>query len=609
MTAMMGRKARARAVTEPDTPPAPIAARAPWGVAAAPETWAEDPVDRMAHSAIAHLSGGFSPMGLAEAWFDWAIHLGVSPARQRELAFAGLAAAAHVGDLARRIASGQAECVPCAHSLPQDKRFKDPAWQRWPFALHAEAHLAIERWWDEATRNIHGASRHHLELLNFVGRQCLDIFAPSNFVATNPEVLRATYESAGINLARGFGHALEDLRRALLNEPAEGAEAYLPGHSVALTPGRVVHRTRLAEIIQYAPTTPEVRPEPIVIVPAWIMKYYILDLSPQNSLVRYLVEQGFTVFMISWKNPGIEDRDLGFDDYRTEGVMPALEAALAITGASKVHALGYCIGGTLLATSAALMAREGDDRIRALSFFAAQTDFEEAGELRLFIDESLLAILEDLVYARGVLEASRMAGSFHLLRSNDLIWSRMIRRYLLGTSETLSDVTAWAADATRMPGRMHSEYLRQFYLNNDLAEGRLLVDGRPVALQDVRVPIFALGTEWDHVAPWRSVFKLHLLADTDITFALTNGGHNQGVVSPPGRKDRHYRIGTQSSRDRYVDPDSWLQNAAYHDGSWWPAWIAWLNQHSGEPVPPPPLGRPEAGFPALEPAPGLYVHR
>ena len=345
-----------------------------------------------------------------------------------------------------------------------------------------------------------------------------------------------------------------------------------------------------------------------MIVPAWIMKYYILDLSPHNSLVRYLVAQGFTVFIVSWKNPGVGERDIGFDDYRTEGWMPALETALAITGARRAHAVGYCIGGTLLAVAAAGMAREGDDRLGSLSLFAAQTDFEEAGELRLFIDESLLAILEDLVSVRGVLEASRMAGTFHLLRSNDLIWSRIIQRYLLGADEPLTDVAAWAADTTRMPGRMHSEYLRNLYLDNDLAAGRLKVDGGPVALQDIRAPTFAVGTEWDHVAPWRSVFKLHLMADTDVTFVLTNGGHNQGIVSPPGREDRHYRIATQSSRDCYVDPETWLRTASYHDGSWWPAWIAWLTGHSGAPVPPPPMGKPGTDFAPLGPAPGTYVH-
>ena len=544
-------------------------------------------------------------MGLTEAWFDWAIHLGVSPARQWQIGWSAVQAAAKLAALPGR---GAPYPQPDAHALPQDRRFRDPAWQQWPFALQAEAHLAAERWWDEATRNVHGASRHHLELLRFVGRQFLDIFAPSNFIASNPEVQRAAFETGGMNFVRGFSHAAEDLRRILLNQPIEGAEDFVPGKHVAMTAGAVVHRTRLAEIIQYGPTTGTVRPEPIVIVPAWIMKYYILDLSPNNSLVSYLVAQGFTVFMISWKDPDQSERDVGLEEYRTEGVMPALEAALAVTGADRAHAVGYCIGGTLLAVAAAAMARDGDDRLATLSLFAAQTDFEEAGELRLFIDESLLALLDDLMSQHGVLEASRMAGTFHLLRSNDLIWSRMIRRYLLGAADPLSDVAAWAADATRMPGRMHSEYLRKLYLDNDLAAGRFQVDGRPVALQDVRAPIFAVGTEWDHVAPWRSVFKLHLLADTDVTFALTNGGHNQGIVSPPWRDDRHYRIAAQSSLGRHVDPDRWLQTATYHEGSWWEPWIAWLSRHSGPAAAPPPLGKPGTAFEALDPAPGTYVH-
>ena len=328
-----------------------------------------------------------------------------------------------------------------------------------------------------------------------------------------------------------------------------------------------------------------------MIVPAWIMKYYILDLSPANSLVKYLTEQGFTVFMVSWKNPGSEDRDSSFDDYRTEGVLPAIEAATAITGATKVHAVGYCLGGTLLAATAAAMARDDDDRLASVTFLAAQADFTEAGELMLFINESQVAFLEDMMWERGYLDSRQMAGTFQLLRSNDLIWSRVVREYLMGERSTPIDIMAWNADTTRMPYRMHSEYLRSLFLNNDLAEGRFKVDGR--AGQPARHP--RSGLRGRHRMGSRGAVALGVqvpLSRRRATrpLSLTNGGHNAGILSEPGHPGRHFRIATRRHGDQYVDPDSWLADNAPQEGSWWPAWTSWLSEHSGAPVAPPPLG-------------------
>jgi polyhydroxyalkanoate synthase len=376
---------------------------------------------------------------------------------------------------------------------------------------------------------------------------------------------------------------------------------------VAVTPGSVVLRNRLIELIQYAPTTPQVHPEPVLVVPAWIMKYYVLDLSPENSLVKYLVDRGHTVFMISWKNPGPSDRDLSMDDYLELGVMQALEAIGRIVPGRKVHLAGYCLGGTLSAIAAALMARERDERLASLTLLAAQVDFSEAGELMLFIDDSEVSLLEDMMRAQGYLDTRQMAGAFQLLRSNDLIWSRRVREYLLGQRAPMNDLMAWNSDATRMPYRMHSGYLRRLFLNNELSAGHYEARGRRVALTDINVPLFAVGTVRDHVAPWRSVYKAGLYTDSDMTFALASGGHNAGIVSEPEHKGRSYQLLARRHDEPYVDPDAWAEQAPRHSGSWWPQWQRWLAERSGAAGSVPPMGNAEAGLAPIAPAPGRYV--
>jgi polyhydroxyalkanoate synthase len=561
--------------------------------------------DRWTRATISQITAGLSPAALALAFADWTLHLASAPGKQFDLTRQAIEVT--IGNLAfaaRSVSGAKQDAGGLA--LPQDPRFRGPLWQRPPFNLYAHNFLSIERWWEAATTGVRGVSRHHENVMKFTMRQFLDTVAPSNFILTNPLVLDRTRTECGMNLLRGLSNWILDSARARSGAWLE-SEDFKVGDTVATTPGKVVHRTHLAEIIQYAPLTDRVRPEPVVIVPAWIMKYYILDLSPNNSLVRFLLQQGFTVFMISWKNPGTEDRDIGFDEYRRAGVLPAIDAAIAITGARKVHAVGYCIGGTLLAIAAAAMVRDGDDRLASLTFFAAQTDFTEAGELMLFIDESEVTFLEDMMWERGYLDAREMAGAFQLLRSNDLIWSRSIHAYLMGERSTPIDIMAWNADSTRMPYRMHSEYLRSLFLENRLAEGRFEVDGRPIALPDLRLPIFVVATERDHVAPWRSVFKFCLLTDAEITFVLTNGGHNAGILSEPGHPGRHFRIATHGHGTSYVDPDTWLSEYRPRKGSWWPAWSAWLAARSAESIAPPSLGDETTGFAPLEDAPGRYV--
>ncbi|WP_341895010.1 alpha/beta fold hydrolase [Ferrovibrio terrae] len=564
-------------------------------------------IDRTLHAQAARLTGGLAPSALWAAYLDWAVHLALSPGQQTFLAMKAARKLSRLATYMSRCALQGPEAPACIEPLPQDRRFAAPAWQQWPFNLLSQAFLLQQQWWHNATTGIDGMTQQHSNQVEFASRQILDMMAPSNFLWTNPEVLQRTVEQNGRNLIDGWRNFIDDWQRQLAGRKPAGTEDFTVGGNLAATPGKVVYRNALIELIQYAPQTGTVRPEPVLIVPAWIMKYYILDLSQQNSLIRYLVSQGHTVFCLSWKNPDAGDRDLTMEDYRTLGVMDALAAVNAIVPQQKVHAVGYCLGGTLLLIAAAAMARDGDERLKTVTLLAAQADFTEAGELTLFINESQLSFLDDVMWQQGYLDSRQMAGAFQLLRSNDMIWSRLVHNYLMGEPRRMTDMMAWNADATRMPYRMHSEYLRKLFLHNDLAEGRFVAGGHPVALSDIRAPVFAVATAWDHVAPWRSVYKLHLLTDTDITFLLTTGGHNAGIVSPPGGVARTYQVMAKGHADRYIDPDAWLATAPKHDGSWWPEWLAWLQAASGTPVAPPGMGAAAAGYAPLADAPGSYV--
>ncbi|MGE0022411.1 MAG: PHA/PHB synthase family protein [Hyphomicrobium sp.] len=570
-----------------------------------------DVVDRSLHAAVSRLTAGLSPAALAEAYFDWATHLASAPGKQSQLLDKAFRKAVRLGHHASRqlVAQGGTSEEPCIEPLPQDRRFASEAWQKWPYSFIYQSFLLQQQWWHNATTGVRGVTAQHERVIEFASRQLLDMLSPANFIPTNPEVLNKTVDEAGMNLVRGYQNFLEDWQRSTSGAKPVGSEKFAVGGNIAVSPGKVIYRNRLIELIQYAPTTAEVRPEPILVIPAWIMKYYILDLSPHNSLVRYLTSQGFTVFMVSWKNPDPDDRDLGMEDYLMLGVMAAFDAIGAVVPQRKVHAVGYCLGGTLLSIAAAAMARDGDERLRSMTLLAAQTDFTEAGELMLFINESQLSFLEDTMWEQGFLDTRQMAGAFQLLRSNDLIWSRMVHDYLMGEREPMSDLMAWNADATRMPYRMHSEYLRRLFLENDLAEGRFGAGSRPVVLTDIRVPIFAVGTVRDHVAPWRSVFKIHLLTDTEVTFLLTSGGHNAGIVSEPGHNGRSYQVATKSADERYADPDTWTGRVPTRAGSWWPELAQWLAARSGAPVAPPPMGAAASGYAPLADAPGSYVRQ
>jgi polyhydroxyalkanoate synthase len=550
-------------------------------------------LDQWFHAGLARMTMGLSPASNAAAWTDWLGHLAISPGKQQALAVQALAALA---------------APPDDQALAHDRRFAAPQWQKWPFNQLASNFVRQEQWWMDATSGVRGVSPHHAQQAAFMARQVLDMWSPSNFLWTNPQVLQATAKSRGANLLQGAQNHLKDVLRARSKTP-HAPSGFEPGKDVAITPGKVVFRNHLIELIQYAPQTATTFAEPVLIVPPWIMKFYILDLTPQESLVRYLVEKGHTVFIVSWLNPKADDRNLGMDDYLKSGVMAALDAVSAIVPRRGINALGYCLGGTLLSIAAAFMARGGDTRLNSLTLLTCELDFSEPGDLSLFIDDSQLDALDDAMADKGYLDGGQMGGSFAMLNARDLIWSRMVSAYLMGESPPPGALASWNADATRMPYRQHSEYLHQLYRDNALARGCYLVDSKPVALQDIRLPVFCLGTQRDTVVPWRTAYKLHLLMRGEVTFCLSSGGHNVGVVNPPGPvAGRSYQLATHGVDERYIDPDSWLKAAPRHEGSWWPAWQGWLARRSGKRVAPPAMGNDAAGYPALDDAPGQYVH-
>lgn len=556
---------------------------------------------------VGRLTHGISPVAVGGALFDWWAHLLASPSKQLALSESALRKSMRWWLWLQSCTTGDA--APCVQPGPHDRRFAQPAWQHTPHQAVAQAFLLWEQWWQEATHGVRGVSAHHQEVAAFVVRQALDTASPSNSVLLNPEVLGETLRTGGANLVQGAANWWRDAVAVGSDGKPKDAEKFLPGQAVALTPGKVVFRNRLIELIQYAPATDKVHPEPLLIVPSWIMKYYILDLSPHNSMVRHLVGQGHTVFMISWRNPGPEDRELSMEDYVELGVLAALDAVQRALPGRGIHAVGYCLGGTLLAIAAAALARDDGAALKSLSLLAAQIDFEEPGELGLFIDESQIAFLEDIMSERGGLDGRQMAGAFALINSKDLVWSKLVHEYLMGAHTPLTDLRAWNADATRMPARMHGEYLRGLYLHNDLAEGRWRVRGRPVAVQDIRLPVFCVATERDHVSPWHSVYKIHLLTDMAIDFVLTGGGHNVGIVNPPDGPGAFagasYRRAHRATGAAYRHPQDWLDSAERHEGSWWVAWQRWLAARSGKPVEPPAMGG--GVLKPLDDAPGRYV--
>ena len=575
-----------------------------WSSAVDEET--ANKIDQATRARLASVTGGLSPAAAITACVDWALHLAVSPGKQLQLLASGMEKAASLANYAGETITNQDAEAP-AEPPARDRRFNDESWQRFPYNVLEQSFLLAREWSQEATTGVDGVSKDHEAMVAFLAHQVVDALSPYNIPFTNPEVIQRTLEEGGANLQRGVKSAIEDAQRKSAGELPEGTEDYQVGKDVACSPGKVVFRNRLAELIQYSPTTDEVLKQPMLIVPPWIMKYYVLDLSPKNSMVKYLVEQGHTVFMLSWKNPDSDDRDLDLNDYLKLGIMDCLDAVNAIVPGEKVNGVGYCAGGTLLAMAAATMARDGDDRWNTITTFTAQTDCADPGEIKVFLNDSQLSIMKELMRRDGYMDGSAFSGAFNALNPNALIWQPFVERYLLGEERKLIDLMAWNTDVTRVPYKTHYTWLKEIFLENALAEDQYRVGGEPIHLSDIRVPMCFVATTTDHVAPWKSVYKIHRLApNAELTFVLTTGGHNAGIACGPKHPRRKHQIATRKPGEAYVQPKVWHQETPVKQGSWWPSWDKWLKKRSDTGAEPPSLGRGRK-YKALEDAPGSYV--
>ncbi len=498
------------------------------------------------------------------------------------------------------------EAEPVARPADGDRRFRDPAWQENALFDHVkQSYLLTAAWLQKTVSDIDGLDDESARKVAFYTRQFADAMAPTNFAATNPQVLRETLETGGENLVKGLENLLRDLERGEgdLKITMTDMEAFEVGRDVAASPGQVVFRTDMMELIQYDPGAEQAHRRPLLVVPPWINKYYILDLRPENSFVKWATGRGYTVFMISWVNPDEKLAAKTFDDYMLEGPVAALDAIEKATGEREIVAASLCLGGTLLACTLGYLAARGDDRIKSATFMASLADFSEPGDLGVFIDEEQIASLEERMARQGgYLDGSAMATTFNMLRANDLIWSFVVNNYLLGKDPIPFDLLYWNADSTRMPAKMHSYYLRRMYRENLLAKpGGLTLAGESIDLSKVSIPVYLLAAQDDHIAPWKSCYASTRLYGGPIRFVLAGSGHIAGITNSPQTAKYPYRV----SADLPESPDAWLDTAEAHDGSWWPDWDAWQGEHAGETVAARQPG--DGGLPPIEPAPGSYV--
>ena len=553
--------------------------------------------------------GSPDPLHLGTAFMEMTAKLMTNPARLMQ---------AQIGfwqdymtlwqNTARRMIGADGAAAPVIQADPKDKRFKDDAWkENEVFDFIKQSYLLSARFVQDVVGQAEGLDRKTAQKVDFYSRQFIDAMSPSNFLLTNPEVLRKTAETGGENLIRGLNNLLGDLERGKgkLAIKMTDMDAFKLGENIGVSPGKVVFQNELMQLIQYSPATETVLRRPLLILPPWINKFYILDLRPKNSFVRWAVSQGHTVFIVSWVNPDDTMAGKGFEDYMKQGVFAALDAIEQATGEREVNAIGYCLGGTLLASTLPWMKVHGDDRIKTATFFVTMTDFAESGELGVFIDEEQLSQLEAKMDREGVLQGADMAQTFNMLRANDLIWSFVVNNYLLGNEPFQFDLLYWNSDATRMPARMHSYYLRNMYHANKLAKGELELDGERIDLGTIDIPAYFISTREDHIAPWRSTYRGTQLLGTPehrhTRFVLAASGHIAGIVNPPvGGKYSHWVNDALPPT-----PEEWLEGAQEMAGSWWPDWQRWVTADAVDTVPARVPG--EGKLPAIEDAPGSYV--
>ncbi len=550
-------------------------------------------------------SGPIDKLNIGGAFFEMTARMLADPARlmqaQMQLWQDYMAL---VGSATRRFMGEPAD--PLVSPAKDDKRFRDPAWQEGAvFDFIKQSYLLSARWIQSVVKNVEGMDEKTAQKVDFYTRQFVDAVAPSNFVLTNPQVLRATLETGGDNLVKGLENLLDDLERGKgqLQIKMTDPDAFKIGGNIVLTPGKVVYQNALMQLVQYSPTTETVHKKPLVILPPWINKFYILDLRPENSFVRWAVEQGHTVFVVSWVNPDQTQAQMNFDDYVKLGFLDVIDAVEQATGEKESNFIGYCLGGTLLASGlAVLAAKKQQKRVASATYFVALVDFTDVGEVRVFIDEAQLAALDDKMKQTGYLDAKDLYTTFNMLRANDLIWSFVVNNYLLGKEPFPFDLLYWNSDSTRMPAAMHSFYLRNMYQKNLLAEpGGITLQGVPIDLGKVKTPTYIIATKEDHIAPWNSVYAGTQLYKGPRRFVLGASGHIAGVVNPPAAK----KYGYWTNDDLPADPEAWLAGAEKHDGSWWTDWQSWVAPYGGAMVPARTPG--EGALKAIEDAPGSYV--
>lgn len=555
-----------------------------------------------------HAPGNPDPLNVGGAFMEIAQHLMADPARLAEAQmklwqdYAKLWANSTDRFLGR-------EVTPLVEPDKGDKRFKDAGWQDGAvFDFLKQSYLLTSRWVQSTMSQAEGVDPKVARKAEFYAKQFLDALSPSNFLLTNPEVMRATIESNGENLVKGWENLLEDIERGKgkLAVKMVDSKAFTVGETIATAPGQVIYQNDLMQLLQFEPTTKQVYKRPLFIVPPWINKYYILDLKPQNSFIRWMVDKGYTVFVVSWNMPDETTTEKTFESYMREGILEGLDAVKKATGEDEVTAIGYCIGGTLMACTLAWMAQKKIDRIKAVTFFAAQVDFTEAGELSVFTDEETLTYLENLMAEKGYLDGGEMATTFNMLRSNDLIWSFVVNNYLLGKEPFPFDLLYWNSDCTRMPAKMHGFYLRNMYQKNLLSQpGQLELAGEKLDLRQIKIPVYLQASKDDHIAPYKSVYKATQLYGGPVRFMMAGSGHIAGVINhPDAKKYQHWLNETKTNPTNVED---WIKGAKEYPGSWWNDWDAWLAPKSGEKV---PARKPGDGkLKIIEPAPGSYVKK